>query len=112
VASRQVLTELAVVAVRTAVTPGHVLAPLKLEDVDLADQLRPGDRIDVLAADAQSPTAVIVATAARVVTVPRVDPDSQTASGGALVLLDVDAKTAATLARAAVAATLTVIWRP
>lgn len=112
IAARQVLTALAVVSVSSAVRPGHVLAPMKIADVDLAAQLRPGDRVDVLAADDSSPTASVVAVGARVVTVPHVDPEAQNASSGALVLVDVDAETAAALARAAVAATLTVIWRP
>ena len=112
VAARQVLTALAVVSVRSAVSPAHVLAPMKIGDLDLAAQLRPGDRVDVLAADDTSPKASVVAAGARVVTVPQIDPEAQNASTGALVLVDVDAQTAAVLARAAVSATLTVIWRP
>ena len=112
VAARQVLTALAVVTARSAVSPAHVLAPMKIADLDLAAQLRPGDRVDVLAADDTSPKASVVAVGARVVTVPQIDPEAQNASTGALILVDVDAQTAALLARAAVSATLTVIWRP
>jgi Flp pilus assembly protein CpaB len=74
--------------------------------------LRPGDVVDVIAADAQAEQAAIVATGARVVTVPEL-PDERAGPGpeGALVLIDVDARTASIVAHAAASATLSIIWR-
>jgi Flp pilus assembly protein CpaB len=87
-----------------------VVTPLRLADADLAALLRPGDLVDVIAADDQSASPSTVATAVRVVTVP--DPmDGAEASSGALVLLEVTPETARALAQAAVSASLTVIWR-
>ncbi len=108
---RQVLTTLALVTTRVGVARGHVLAPLRLADAEIVSLLRPGEVVDVVAADPQRAKASVVATAARIVTVPQVGEDSATADSGALVLIDVDSETAAALARAAVSATLTVIWR-
>ncbi len=104
----QVLTGLALVALRTS-GAGRVVAPVRLADPDVAALVRPGDRVDVLAADPQSPEAAVVASGVRVLTVPQRDP---TAAGpdGVLVLLEVDRRTASALARAAVSATLSVIW--
>lgn len=106
----QVLTALAVVSARAS--PGRVLAPLRLSDPDAVALLRAGDLVDVLAADAQSEQAFVAGRAVRVVTVPSpLDPESGADPAGALVLVDVDAETARVLARAAVSATLSVIWR-
>jgi Flp pilus assembly protein CpaB len=89
------------------------MAPLRLGDAGMAALLHPGDVVDVVAADAESAKATVVADGVRVITVPqaRDDPGTDPESGGALVLLDVDRATAAILARAAVSATLTVVWR-
>ena len=66
----------------------------------------------MLAADAQSEQAYVAGREVRVVTVPQPpDPAGGTDPAGALVLVEVDAATAQVLARAAVAASLTVIWR-
>jgi Flp pilus assembly protein CpaB len=111
IARRQVLTSLAFISTRVGVARGHVLAPLRLADAELATLLHPGDVVDVLAADPQSEKAAVVAQAARVVTVPRLDDEAMADSSGALVLVDVDNATARVLARAAVSGTLTVIWR-
>ncbi len=111
IARRQVLTSLALISTRVGVGRGHVLAPLRLADAELAALLHPGDVVDVLAADPESEKASVVAQSARVVTVPRRDDDSLADSSGALVLVDVDSATAGVLARAAVSGTLTVIWR-
>lgn len=106
----QVLTALAVVSARAS--PGRVLAPLRLADPDAVALLRAGDVVDVLAADAQSEQAFVAGHAIRVVTAPRpVDPEAGADPAGALVLVEVDAETARVLARAAVSATLSVIWR-
>jgi pilus assembly protein CpaB len=106
----QVLTSLAVVSARAS--PGRVLAPLRLADPDAVALLRAGDVVDVLAADAQSEQAFVAGRAVRVVTVPSpLDPEAGPDPAGALVLVEVDAETARVLARAAVSATLSVIWR-
>ena len=67
----------------------------------------------MIAADAQSEQADVVARAVRVVTVPRAEDPNESAesAAGRLVLIEVDPETARVLARAAVSATLTVIWR-
>ena len=113
VAKGQMLTPLAVTSGRTGIGAGRVMAPLRLGDAGMAALLHPGDVVDVVAADAESARATVVADGVRVITVPheRDDPGTEPESGGALVLLDVDRATAAVLARAAVSATLTVVWR-
>jgi pilus assembly protein CpaB len=110
-AKGQIMTEFATSA-RDPTGRGHVLAPLRLADPEVVALLRAGDVVDVLAADPQSEQAYVAGRAVRVVTVPQ-PPDStgNADSAGALVLVEVDQETARVLARAAVAATLTVIWR-
>lgn len=112
VAENQMLTLLTAVAARTSVSPGHVIAPLRLADIALGTLLRPGDVVDVVAANTDAQQAVVVAAGARVVTIPDL-PDERAGPGpdGALVLIDVDAQTASAVAQAAASATLSVIWR-
>jgi hypothetical protein len=112
VAKNQTMTQLTTTAARSAVRPGRVIAPLRLADAALAASLRPGDVVDVLAANPETEQAAVVAARARVVTVPAM-PGDRTAPGpdGALVLLDVDGQTATVLAQAAASATLSIIWR-
>lgn len=112
VAEGQIMTELAVTSARDPAGRGRVLAPLRLADAEVVALLRAGDVVDVLAADAQSEQANIAGRGVRVVSVPQ-PPDHEAGadSAGALVLVEVDPDTARVLARAAVAATLTVIWR-
>ena len=106
----QVLTGFAVVSARAS--PGSVLAPLRLADAETTALLRAGDVVDVLAADPQAEQAFVAGRAVRVVTVPTPsDPEAGADRTGALVLVEVDPETARVLARAAVSATLTVIWR-
>ena len=106
VAENQMMTPLAATDARTSVPRGHVIAPLRLADATLAGLLRPGDLIDVIAADPQAGQATVVAAGARA-------PEVGAGSGpeGALVLIDVDAHTASVVAQAAAAATLSIIWR-
>jgi pilus assembly protein CpaB len=112
VAENQMMTPLAATDARTSVPRGHVIAPLRLADTTLAALLRPGDLVDVIAADGQAAQATVVAAGARVVTIPQA-PEERTGSGpeGALVLIDVDAHTASVVAHAAASATLSIIWR-
>jgi len=113
VAEGQIITPAAFTTVRVGTSRGRVIAPLRLADADLVELLRPGDHVDVIAADPQSEQADVVARTVRVVTVPQVDKLTQSSesSDGRLILIEVDPETARVLARAAVSATLTVIWR-
>lgn len=112
VAKGAVLTELALTSPRAATSSGRVVAPLRLADADLASLLKPGDTVDVIAADAQTGRAAVVATGVRVVTVPHVDDQLRDGSStGALVLVEADRTTATTMARAAAGGTMSVIWR-
>ena len=106
------MTPLIATAARTSVSPGHVIAPLRLADTALTTLLRPGDVVDVIATDPQAEQAAIVAAGARVVTIPEL-PDEEVGTGpeGALVLIDVDPQTASVVAHAAASATLSIIWR-
>lgn len=112
VAENQIMTPLATIAARTSVSPGHVMAPLRLADTALAALLRPGDVVDVIAADPHAEQAVVVAAGARVVTIPEL-PDDRAGPGpeGALVLIDVDAQTASVVAKAGASAVLSIMWR-
>ncbi|ONK13686.1 RcpC/CpaB family pilus assembly protein [Streptomyces sp. MP131-18] len=96
----------------------RVLAPVRITDADAVRLLRPGDRVDVLAAtadgaDASAAPARVVAGRARVVDVPEA-PEAATAGGvteaarGALLVLSVPPGTAAALAGAAATADLAV----
>jgi pilus assembly protein CpaB len=113
VAENQMMTLLATTAAHASVSPGHVIAPLRLGDTAVAAMLRPGDVVDVVATDSQAEQgATVVAAGARVVTVPQV-PDDQAgpAPEGGLVLIEVDSQTAAVVAQAAATGTLSIIWR-
>ncbi|GAA2111717.1 hypothetical protein GCM10009841_34720 [Microlunatus panaciterrae] len=110
----QIMTELSLLT--ATVAPGRVLAPVRLADADLAALLHPGDVVDVIAADPQSATAQVVARRIRIATVP-VPASNRGFSGagpspdGALLLVEVDDKTATILARASVSARLSVVLR-
>jgi pilus assembly protein CpaB len=113
VAENQMMTMLTTTGSRTSVQPGHVMAPLRLADTAVSALLRPGDVVDVVAADAQGEQpATVIAIGARVVTVPDLPDDRAGPSpDGGLVLVDVDSHTATVLAQAAASATLSIIWR-
>ncbi len=83
----------------TALLPaGQVAAPVRLADLAVAALAGPGDRVDVLATAPDAARAGVVARGALVLAAP--DDDG-------LLVLAVDEATAATLAAAATAATLT-----
>jgi Flp pilus assembly protein CpaB len=113
VAEGQIITPAALTTARAGTSRGRVIAPLRLADADLVELLRPGDHVDVIAADPQSDQADVVAHSVRVVTVPRASEPAQSSetAAGRLILIEVDPETARVLARAGVSATLTVIWR-
>lgn len=95
-----------------------VAAPVRIADAGSARLLRPGDVIDVLAADSATETAAgepaatearLVASGVRVVAVPREDESALSGASfeaGALVVLATTSQTAARLASAAVTARL------
>lgn len=92
---------------------GTLAAPVRITDAEVAQLLRPGDIVDIVAADGEGGAAV-VAPAATVLSVPgggdRLlggDPFS-----GALVLVAVPTATAVSLAAAAAAGSLSVMLRP
>jgi Flp pilus assembly protein CpaB len=91
-----------------------VAAPVRLADDATAGLLRPGDVVDVLAAGADGAAeARLVASAVRVLVVPRTTPDRLgLASGdGALLLLATTPSSAARLAAATVTDRLSVVIR-
>ncbi|NEC86349.1 hypothetical protein G3I71_11065 [Streptomyces sp. SID12501] len=100
--------------VRARPTVQMVTAPVRIADAATVRLLRPGDRVDVIAAE-ESPTgtdARVVARRALVTQVPQV-PASQDgmAEGGALVVLSVPHSTASRLAGAGATARLAVtLW--
>lgn len=87
-----------------------VSAPVRIADAETVRLLRPGDRVDVIAAPAASMggggEARVVASGARVTEVPR--PGEPRADGGALIVLSVPRETAATLAGAGISSPLAV----
>ncbi|WP_443055073.1 hypothetical protein [Streptomyces sp. NBC_00691] len=95
---------------RPSVAVRLVSAPVRIADAATVRLLRPGDRVDVIAAS-DSPLggeneARIVATGARVAEVPH--PGETRPDGGALVVLSVPRSTAAALAGAGVTSQLAV----
>jgi pilus assembly protein CpaB len=102
-----------------------VATPVRIADAGAAGLLRPGDVVDVLAADTGeqgSAAASRIAEAVRVLTVPRSSDEGTVGTGpgaglgadlgdGALVVLATSSDVAARLARAAVTARLSVTLR-
>ena len=88
----------------SAVPPGQVAAPVRLADLAVATLLRPGDRVDVLAAGDAG--VQVVAIGALVLTAPTVAEDPPGSEG--LLVLAVPPDAAGRLAAAAASATLTV----
>ncbi|MFF4170837.1 hypothetical protein [Streptomyces sp. NPDC001744] len=85
-------------------------APVRIADAATVRLLRPGDRVDVIAAPhaqwGEEGEARVIATDARVAEVPL--PDESRPDGGALVVLSVPRATAAALAGAGVTSRLAV----
>ncbi|MEU9003652.1 hypothetical protein, partial [Streptomyces sp. NPDC048551] len=84
-----------------------VSAPVRIADAATVRLLRPGDRVDVVAAERTGPPRV-VAESARVAEVPAPDADKGVGDGGALVVLSVPRDTARALVGAGAAARLAV----
>ncbi|MEU0387396.1 hypothetical protein [Streptomyces chartreusis] len=90
---------------------GAVTAPVRIADAATVRLLRPGDRVDVIAAEetVSGGDARVVARGARVTKVP--EPLEGASDGGALVVLSVPRATAARLAGASTTARLAVtLW--
>ncbi|WP_240108266.1 RcpC/CpaB family pilus assembly protein [Streptomyces sp. MUM 203J] len=92
-----------------------VSAPVRIADAETVRLLKPGDRVDVIAAPPPAgpspdggPSARVVATGARVARVPRAEPGGGSVGGGALVVLTVPRATAAELAAASTTSRLAV----
>jgi Flp pilus assembly protein CpaB len=104
------------------VPEGEVAAPVRLADLAVAGLLRPGDRVDVLAATGDgvggaAPSVEVVAEGALVLTAPAPGtsdgPAAQSADGSGLLVLAVAPDTARRLAAAGAGGTLTVtLGRP
>ncbi|MEW2526179.1 RcpC/CpaB family pilus assembly protein [Streptomyces sp. NPDC047071] len=100
--------------VRRAARP--VTAPIRIADAATARLLRPGDRVDVVAAEdpatGRGAAPRVIAANARVAEVPEVPETADgTAGAGALVVLSVPGATAARLAGASATARLAVTLR-
>ncbi|MFJ7334845.1 RcpC/CpaB family pilus assembly protein [Streptomyces sp. NPDC101110] len=90
---------------------GAVTAPVRISDAAIVRLLRPGDRVDVIAAEGAVPAgaAEVVARGARVTKVP--EPVEEAGGSGALVVLSVPRATAARLAGAGATGRLAVtLW--
>ncbi|MFD7242407.1 hypothetical protein [Streptomyces massasporeus] len=90
---------------------GSVTAPVRISDAATVRLLRPGDRVDVIAAQGTVPggDARVVARGARVTKVP--EPVADAGDSGALVVLSVPRATAARLAGASATGRLAVtLW--
>lgn len=96
---------------RTHRAVGATTAPVRIADAATVRLLRPGDRVDVIAAEdtATGGEARVVARGARVREVP--EPVEGALDGGALIVLSVPRATAARLAGASATARLAVtLW--
>ncbi|MGI8652347.1 MAG: Flp pilus assembly protein CpaB [Geodermatophilaceae bacterium] len=92
---------------------GVVASPVRLVDLEVAALLRAGDRVDILAAVQDAPSATVVAAGVVVLAVPLAESeDSRPAEPIGLVVVAVDQDTAARLAAAAASGTLTATLLP
>ncbi|QFR02661.1 hypothetical protein F9278_19600 [Streptomyces phaeolivaceus] len=88
-----------------------VTAPVRIADGATVRLLRPGDRVDVIAAEESATGAGAARVVARGARVAKVPTAVDTAESGALVVLTVPRRTAARLAGAGVASRLAVtLW--
>ncbi|MFG2630530.1 hypothetical protein [Streptomyces sp. NPDC048473] len=84
-----------------------VSAPVRIADAGTVRLLRPGDRVDVIAAEGAGADARVLAKGARVADVPQATAEGP-AEDGALIVLSVPRGTAASLAGAGISARLAV----
>lgn len=108
-----ILTEAALVGPGlSGLAAGHVAVPARLADAGIVQVLRVGDAIDVMATDTGTGEVRMVATRARVATIPSEADGGPLSSGTAqdvLVLLDVTAAEAAEVTRAAATSRLSLV---
>jgi pilus assembly protein CpaB len=110
VAEGQVLTALDLLGTSSGIRPGHVIAPLRLADPEVAVLLQPGALIDVIAADQEGGEASVVAAGVTVLTVPAPPfVEAARTADGALVLVEVESKAAMLLAAAAANSRITAV---
>lgn len=92
---------------------GVVASPVRLVDLEVAALLRPGDRVDILAATQDTSTATVVAAGVVVLAVPLAGSDgAQPTEPIGLVVVAVDQETAGRLAAAAASSLLTATLLP
>lgn len=92
---------------------GMVASPVRLVDLDVAALLRPGDRVDILAATEDDPIAAVIAADVLVLAVPLANSEgSQPAAPLGLVVVAVDQVSAGLLAAAAASSVLTATLLP
>lgn len=93
--------------------PGMVASPVRLMDLEVTALLRPGDRVDILAASEGANVASVIAAHVLVLAVPLASSDDGTvAQPLGLVVVAVDQETAGRLAAAAASSTLTATLLP
>lgn len=107
----QILTAPLLLSPHQVSGPGRVLMPLRLQDSTVVALLRVGDMIDVLATDSGSGRTAVVASRARVVTLPPPVAERSSHDSDSLLLVEVDRPAANRLAQAAVQAQLSLIMR-
>lgn len=91
--------------------PGLVAVPVRLPDAGMASLLRVGDRIDLVAADPQRPTAAVVATDLPVLALPDTPPETgATGLSGRLVVVGASPSEVTRIADAAVRAFVTIAF--
>ncbi len=121
----EVLTETRLVGEGLAEqAPGRVAVPVRLPDAGMADLLRVGDRVDLLATDAQSGADSRATVLASAVPVLALDPAGGGADGsatgagsgasmaGRLVVLSLDRSEVVPVARGSATAFVTFAWSP
>jgi len=92
---------------------GLVASPVRLVDLEVAALLRPGDRVDILAATDGAVSAAVIAARVLVLAVPLAhSADSPGAPPLGLVVVAVDRETAGLLAAAAASSILTATLLP
>jgi pilus assembly protein CpaB len=107
----QMLTTLNLLSLRSQVS-GAVVSPVRLADAQVAALITVGERIDVIVTGSQGESARTVATNVRVVGLPKLPAASGLTdgdgAGDALVLVEVDPRTATLLADAGAGGRLSV----
>lgn len=92
-------------------TPGHEAVPARLQDSGVADLLRPGQHVRLVAIDPRSPTeAQTVVEDAVVLATPRPERGAMSTTTGRLVVFDVPTSRANLVTSSAVSRYLTVAW--